>query len=90
MQHWRMAVGKPRALVERPAGEFSEEIEIRLDMAKQRIGQMQPQQIRQRGIGPIKIHARGVGREQSWLVDPGPTPVIREWLHFCLSFVPPD
>jgi hypothetical protein len=29
---------------------------------------MQPQQIRERRIGAVKIHARGVGREQGRLV----------------------
>ena len=39
-----------------------------LDVAKQSVGQMQPQQIRERRIGAVKIHARGVGREQGRLV----------------------
>ena len=68
VQHRRVAVGKPRAFVEMAAGERAEPVEMRLDMAKQRVGQMQPQQIGQRRIGAVEIHARGIGREQSRLV----------------------
>ena len=68
MQHRRVAVGEPRAFVEMAAGERAEPVEMRLDMAKQRIGQMQPQQIGQRRIGAVEIHARGIRREQSRLV----------------------
>ena len=68
VQHRRMAVGKPRAFVEMAAGKPAQPIEMRLDMAKQRIGQMQAQQIRQRRIGAVEIHPRGVRREQSRLV----------------------
>ena len=50
------------------AGQRAEPVEMRLDVAKQRVGQMQPQQIRQRRIGAVEIHARGVGREQARLV----------------------
>jgi hypothetical protein len=32
-------------------------------MAKQRLGQMQPQQIRQRRIGAVEIHPRRIGCE---------------------------
>ena len=71
VQHRRMAVGEPRAFVEMAAGELAEPVEMRLDMAKQRLGQMQPQQIRQRRIGPVEIHPRGIGREQSRLVGRG-------------------
>mgnify|MGYP003694161543 CR=1 FL=1 len=56
MQHRRVAVGEPRAFVEIAAGQLAEPIEMRLDMAEQRIGKMQPQQIRQRRIGPVEIH----------------------------------
>ena len=68
MQHRHMPVGQPRAFVEMTAGQRAEPIEMRLDMAKQRIGQMDAQQIRQRRIGTVEIHARGIGREQSRLV----------------------
>ena len=68
MQHRRMPVGKPRAFVEMAAGERAEPIEMRLDMAEQRIGQMDPQQIGQRRIGAVEIHARRIRREQSRLI----------------------
>jgi hypothetical protein len=63
-----MAVGEPRAFVEMTAGERAEPVEMRLDVAKQPVGQMQPQQIRERRIGAVKIHARSVWREQARLV----------------------
>ena len=68
VQHRRMAVGEPRAFVEMAAGERAEAVEMRLDVAEQRLRQMQPQQIRQRRIGAVEIHARGIGREQARLV----------------------
>ena len=76
-----MTVGKPRAFVEMAAGECAEPIEMRLDMAKQRVRQMQPQQIRQRRIGPVEIHARGVGREQARPVGRSRHAIVLEWLH---------
>ena len=61
---------------------------MRLDVAKQRIGQMQAQQIGQRRIGAVEIHARRVRREQSRLVGGG-SAILLEWLHFCpCSFRP--
>ena len=77
-----MAVGQPRAFVEMAAGQRAEPVEMRLDMAKQRVGQMQPQQIRQRRIGAVEIHARGVRREQSRLVGRRRRAILLEWLHF--------
>ena len=65
MQHRHVPVGKPRAFVEVTAGERAEAVEMRLDMAKQRIGQMNPQQIRQRRIGAIEIHPGRIRREQT-------------------------
>ena len=82
VQHRRVAVGEPRAFVEMAAGQFAEAIEMRLDMAKQRIGQMQPQQIGQRRIGPVEIHPRRVRREQSRLVGRSGCAIMHEWLHF--------
>ena len=81
VQHRRVAVGKPRAFVEMPAGESAEAIEMRLDMVKQRLGQMQPQEIRQRRIGPVEIHPRGVRCQQTRLVGRGRA-ILFEWLHF--------
>ena len=63
------------------AGKPAEAIEMRLDMAKQRFGQMQAQQIRQRRIGPVEIHPRGIRREQSRLVGSG---VLRSCLSGCI------
>ncbi|MGX1050897.1 hypothetical protein AB7M74_001832 [Bradyrhizobium japonicum] len=57
VQHRRVPVGEPRALVEMATGEFAETIEMRLDVAEQRVRQMDTQQIRQRRIGAIEIHA---------------------------------
>ena len=82
MQHRRVAVGEPRAFVEMAAGQFAEAIEMRLDMAKQRVGQMQPQQIGQRRIGPVEIHPRRIGREQSRLIGRACRAIMHAWLHF--------
>ena len=68
MQFRHVPVGKPRAFVEMTAGQRAQPVEMRLDMAKQRIRQMDAQQIGQRRIGPVEIHAGGIGREQSRLV----------------------
>ncbi len=43
VQHRHVAVGEPRAFVEMTAGERPEPVEMRLDMAKQRVGQMDAQ-----------------------------------------------
>jgi hypothetical protein len=81
MQHRSVAIGEPRAFVEMTAGEGAQPIEMRFDMAKHRIRQMQPQQIRQRRVGPIEIHAGGVGRQQSGLIGNIGGAVVLEWLH---------
>ena len=44
--------------------------------------QMQTQQIRQRRIGPVEIHARRIRREQSRLVGRSDCTVLHAWLHF--------
>jgi hypothetical protein len=62
-----MAVGEPRTFIEMAAGEPTQPVEMRLDMTKQRVGEMDPQQVRQCRIGAVKVHARGVGREQAGL-----------------------
>ena len=67
-----MAVGEPRAFVEMAAGKPAEPVEMRLDVAEQRVGQMDAQQIRQRRIGAVEIHPRGVGREQARFIGRRP------------------
>ncbi|MGY4423391.1 hypothetical protein ACVWY2_005840 [Bradyrhizobium sp. JR6.1] len=67
VQHRRMPVGKPRAFVESAAGQSAEPVEMRLDVAEQRLGQMQLQKIGQRRIGPVEVHSRRIGREQARL-----------------------
>ena len=57
MQDRHVPVGQPRAFVEMPAGERAQPVEMRFDMTEQSIRQMNPQQISQRRIGPIEIHA---------------------------------
>jgi hypothetical protein len=64
VQHRYVPVGQPRAFIEMTAGERAQAVEMRLDMAKQRIGQMNPQQIRQRRIGAVEIHSGRIRREQ--------------------------
>jgi hypothetical protein len=65
VQDRHVAVGEPRALVEMAAGQFPQPVEIGLDMAEQRVGQMDAQQIRQNRIGAVEIHPRRIRREQS-------------------------
>jgi hypothetical protein len=47
------------------AGERAEAIEMRLDMAVQRIGQMDAKQVRQRRVGAVEIHAGRIRRKQA-------------------------
>ena len=89
MQHRHMPVGQPRAFVEMAAGERAQPVEMRLDMTKQRIGQMDPQQIGQRRIGAVEIHAGGIGREQAPGLLSAPHRCLTELLHLQLLFVPP-
>ena len=67
VQHRHMPIGKPRAFIEMTAGECTQPIEMRLDVAKQRIGQINTEQIRQRRIGPVKVHTGCIRRKQSRL-----------------------
>ncbi len=82
VQHRGMAVGQPRAFVEIAAGQPAETVEMRLDMAEQRLGQMQPQQIGQRRVGPVEIHSRRIRRKQSRLVGQSCRAIMHAWLHF--------
>ena len=68
------------------AGERAEPVEMRLDVTKQRIGQMQPKQVGQRGIGAIEIHPRRIRREQSGPIGRG-VAILLEGFHFRLLFV---
>ena len=52
------------ALAARNAGKPAQAIEMRLDMAVQRFRQMDAQQVAQRRIGAIEIHAGRIGRNQ--------------------------
>ncbi len=65
MQDRGMPVGEPRAFVERAASERAQPVQIRLDVAEQRIWQMNAQQVRQGWIGAVEIHAGGVRCKQS-------------------------
>jgi len=68
VQHRHVAVGKPCAFVEMPAGERAEAVEMRLDMAKQRLGEMDAEQIGQRRVGAVEIHAGRIRRQQPRLI----------------------
>ena len=81
MQHRYMPVGQPRAFVEMTAGQRAEPVEMRLDMSEQRIGQMDAKQIRQRRVGAVEIHARGVGGKQSRPVGGSGNAIMLAWLH---------
>jgi hypothetical protein len=48
-------------------GEFAKAVEMRLDVTEQCLRQMDAQQIRQRLIGAVEIHAAGIGRQQAGL-----------------------
>ena len=69
MQNRPMTVGQPGAFVEMTAGQAAEPVEMRFDVAKQLVGQMDAQQIGQRRIGAIKVHAGRVRRDQPGLID---------------------
>src|SRR5258708_31249430 len=62
------------------AGKRAQPLEMRLDMAKQRIRQMDAKQIRQRRIGAVEIHARGIRREQPGLIRRNRRVVMLAWL----------
>jgi hypothetical protein len=69
------------------AGKRAQPVEMRLDMTEQRFGQMDAQEIGQRRIGPVEIHARRIRREQSRLVG---YRIDFAWvLHLQPLFVPP-
>lgn len=57
VQYRRVPVGKPRALVEATSGERAEAVEMRLDVTKQRVRQVDAQQVGQRGVGAVEVHA---------------------------------
>lgn len=67
VQHRRVPVGEPRAFVEPAAGQFTQPIEMRFDVTEQRLRQMNAQQIGQRRIGAVEIHACCVGGQQAGL-----------------------
>ena|GEM_PF-14680 len=90
MQHRHVAVGKPRAFVEMTAGERAQAVEMRLDVAEQRIGQMNAKQIRQRRIGAVEIHSGCIRRQQSRLLGGSRHIVVfARLVHLQLLFVPP-
>src|SRR4051812_46139780 len=71
-------------------GESTPPVQMRLDVAKQPLRQMQVQQIRQRWIGPVEIHSSRIRRQQSWFVGRAHAAISFKWLHTYLLFVPPD
>jgi hypothetical protein len=81
MQHRHMPVGEPSAFVEMTARKCAETVQMRLDMAKQGIGEMNAKQIRQRRISTIEIHARCVGGKQSFLSGEIRNAVVLELPH---------
>jgi hypothetical protein len=81
VQHRTVAVGQPRAFVEVTAGQFAQPVEMRLDMPKQRVRQIEAQKISQCRIGTIEIHAGCVGREQAALDRLSPI-ILEELVHF--------
>ena len=82
MQGRPVAVCQPRTFVEVPAGQFAQPVKMRLDMAEERVGQMDVQEIGQRRIGTMEIHAGGVGREQTALARPWRHIRLEELAHF--------
>jgi len=76
-----MPIGEPGAFVEMAARERAEPVEMRLDVAEQRIGKMNAKQIRKRGIGTVEIHTRGVGGKQSLPAGGICNAIMLPWLH---------
>jgi hypothetical protein len=81
VQHRHVTVGDPRAFIEMTAGKVAEAIQMRLDMAKQRLRQMDAQQVGQRRVSTIKIHARRIRRQQAWLRIRIGNAILRTRLH---------
>jgi hypothetical protein len=70
MQHRDVTVSQPRRVVQRPAGQRPEPIKMRRDVLEEFCRQMNPQQIGQRRIGAVEVHAGRIGRDQvrcGWL-----------------------
>jgi hypothetical protein len=81
MQHRHVAVGEPPAIVEMAAGKPAEALKMRLDVTKQFLGQVDPQQIRKRRIGTVEIHPRGVWRQKVRLTIKICHAILRVRLH---------
>jgi hypothetical protein len=64
MQHRTVLVGHPRRVIEGATDETAKPIEMRLDMLEQIFGQMDAQEIGQRRVGTVEIHAGRIGRDQ--------------------------
>ena len=50
------------------AGERAEAVEMRRDVTDQLFRQMDLQEVRQRLIGAVEVHAAGIGRQQARLL----------------------
>jgi hypothetical protein len=88
MQDRRMPVGKPCAVVEMAAGEFAEPVEARLDVAEQRIRQMNAQEIGQCRIGAVEVHTGGIGRQEPRPIGTGGNVAFDGLIHIQIaSFV---
>jgi hypothetical protein len=71
------------------ASKRAEPVEMRLDMAEQPIRQVDAQQIGQRRIGAVEIHAGGIGCEQTGSVGGRRHIVVSgSFKHLQLLFVP--
>jgi hypothetical protein len=69
------------------AGEPAQPVEMRVDVAKQRVWKVDTKQIRQRRIGAIEIHSGCIRRKQSRLTGRRRYPILLEWLHRIPLFV---
>jgi hypothetical protein len=63
VQHRHVVIRHASGLIERPTNEAAQPVEMRFDMIEQLLRQMDAQQIGQRGIGAVEIHAGRIRRD---------------------------
>ena len=59
-QHWRVAVGEGRQLVEPPAGQRAEVVEVGVEVSQEIGRQVERRQPAQVGVDPVEVEAAAV------------------------------
>ena len=65
VQDRHVPVGEARAAIELIARQRAQAIEMRLDVAPERLGQIDPEQVPERGIRPEEVEPGGVRRDEA-------------------------